>query len=337
MSAELEQRWSALDVPPAAGDLVGEPAPHVGAGAASIAIDHLGRWHLLLAAPDEQEVKSPAIQGLDLRADTLRIGDAAPEQFLDLSCRDDLLRSNFAVLADEVLRELASDPNPHRVLTSVLRRWRRFWSNRPGELSTDDIVGLFGELWFLEHWLGPPDLAAVDAWFGPSKDRHDFRWPAASVEVKTTRNQGDGAPSHRISRLDQLDAPATGDLYLFSLKVALDSLAAGSLKTSIERIREKLEQLPDALAAFEDRLAVAGVAPGDMERYDQRLRVTEERLYRVDAAFPKLTADSFDPDLPAGVEDVTYTLNLSACEAWLIERAPGPHAAALRNGLRATE
>jgi Putative PD-(D/E)XK family member, (DUF4420) len=334
MIQDLIGLWTSLEPPAAAGDLIGEAPPGESGDAIKVALDHQGRWHLLLeATAEDKELPVAAIQGLDLRLDTLRVHNRPPARYFDLSCRDDALRSNFAVLAAEVVEAIDLHTPARAALTSILRRWRRFWSNLPGELSTEDIVGLFGELWFIEHWIGPPTRTAIEAWFGPAGDRHDFRWPAASVEVKTTRIRTDGPATHRISRLDQLAAPDEGELYLLSIRLTPDPLATVSLRSSIERLRSLLAPDQDAVLALNDRLATAGVSPVDMERYDQRFRVVAEELYRVGPDFPRLTVDSFAGGLPVGIESVSYSLNLTACSDFLVEQTPGQVAAGLRASL----
>jgi hypothetical protein len=331
VNRELVAEWDKLKAPAVAGELDGVQAPNCTFEDARLAVDHAGRWHLLIsAAHDDDALAVAPIQGLDFELDTLRIGEHPPTRYFDLACRDDSLRSNFAVLADDILSELEHNRNARQVIGTVLRRWRRFWKNRPGELSSEDITGLFGELWFLDSWMGPPTLRTVEAWFGPSEDRHDFRARGVAVEVKATRTRSEGAPKHRISRLDQLLAPDGAELFMFSLRVVPDPLAALSLQALINRLRQRMQDEPDAVSAFDERLAAAGLAPGDAERYDDRLRVVDERLYRVDAAFPKLTPGSFYDGLPNGVEDVTYSLDLAACERWLVARAPGPASEKLR-------
>ncbi|MGH8121564.1 MAG: PD-(D/E)XK motif protein, partial [Rudaea sp.] len=69
------------------------------------------------------------------------------------------------------------------------------------------------------------------------------------------------------------------------------------------------------LGAFEHTLSRAGYSPLHEDEYDQlRLRVVTEGLYRVEQGFPRLTSDSFETSVPAGVESVEYEINLAGCE-----------------------
>jgi hypothetical protein len=216
----------------------------------------------------------------------------------------------------------------------VLARWRWFWETPDAGLTDTEAVGLFGELWFLEFWLGPIDAATLGCWTGPARDRHDFKSPLASVEVKATRARTDGAASHRITTLDQLEDPETGQLHLFSLRLTPDPIGAHSLNASVDRIRNSLSASPDLLHDLDEHLARVGYSPADRDRYDSPWRVTAEELYRVDRDFPRLTRDSFiEGAVPPGVDKIGYTLDLAACIQWRIATAPGLESQRMREQL----
>lgn len=325
--------WAAVATPTINGDLFARPAPRH--PLIRLAVDHQGRWHLLVpAAPEGPEIRLPPMHGLELNIDELRVDRATPSRYYDLLCRDAAYNPNLARLTSEVLDELDRGISTHEALAGTLRRWRRFWGNRPGELGREEIIGLFGELWFLEHWLGSIDHATLAAWTGPDRSRHDFQWAEASIEVKATAVRSDGPATHRIAGLDQLAAPDRGQLHLFSLRLASDRMATHSLGGSIRRISAALASLPDALGRFEDLLGLKRITPADLDRYDETFRVTGEELYLVDEDFPKLTSKSFADGLPTGVDAVSYTVDLVACAPWLLETAPGAAARRLRDSLR---
>jgi hypothetical protein len=171
------------------------------------------------ADPDSHPPKRPATKGLAISIDELRVGDRPPRLYFDVASRDTTMHPNFTAIAAEITEALVpEDTDIPKVLEAILARWRWFWGVVPDALSEEEAVGLFGELWFLEFWLEPVDASALGAWTGPTGDRHDFKWRAASVEVKATRARSDGAAKHRISTLDQLEDPEQGELYLFSLR-----------------------------------------------------------------------------------------------------------------------
>jgi Putative PD-(D/E)XK family member, (DUF4420) len=325
-AADLERVWAGVETSEARGGvLAGRPAPEASVGDAVLAVDGAGRRHLLVpAGPDDTEPKQPATKGLEARIDELRVGSRPERRYFDVACRETSLNANFATVAAEILAELEHDDASRReAIDRVLARWRWFWGVPPGALSQEGAVGLFAELWFLEHWLAPLDRDVVEAWAGPLGERHDVRWEAASVEVKATAVSTDGAAVHRITSLDQLTDPVQGVLHLFSMRVTPDAMGQHSLNRSVDRLSARLAAQPEVLLLFEERLARVGYSPAQRELYDDRLRVRAEELYRVEGAFPRLTAAAFAGGLPPGVDHLTYTLDLAACAPWRVATAPG--------------
>lgn len=329
---ELELLWVGLELPTARGDLAGESVPGGPLGGI-VALDGDGRRHLLIPAPaDAGKLTQPSIRGIEVSLDELRVDDRPIRRYFDVACRDMTMHENFAAVVAEILEALEDGGEVGPTLDAIFRRWRWFWRVAPASMSPEEATGLFGELWFIEYWLAPVDAAVLAAWTGPKGDRHDFKWPRASVEVKTTRVNSDGSGTHRISRLDQLEDPEEGDLHLFSLRVIVDDLGGHSLNQSLDRLRARLTGTPELLALFEERIGLLGYNPAHARHYDVRLRVVAEELYRVGPGFPRLTREILG-DLPAGIDNVSYTLDLAACRDWLVATKPGPESGKLRASL----
>ena len=338
IAADLEAVWGAIDQTVRSGDLAGRPAPVLDKShGVLLALDQDQRRHVLIpAGPEDDPPARPTTKGLGIAVDELRVGEGAPTRYYDVACRDSSMNANFTAVAAEILEELAAEPREVRdMLERILARWRWFWEAPPSGLSDTEAVGLFGELWFLEFWLDPIDVHTLTAWTGPGADRHDFKWPAASVEVKATRVRTDGAAAHRISSLDQLEDPAKGELYLFSLRVSPDPIATHSLNGSVARIRQSLSGRAELLHLFDERLETLGYSPAHQDRYDAPLRVVAEELYRVGTDFPRLTKDSFAGGaVPTGVDGIAYSLDLVACAPWRVATAPGARSRELRQSLQ---
>jgi hypothetical protein len=317
---DLHALWAAVTVPTAHG-LNGRPLP--GHHPVLVALDHDARRHLLIEVPSDAPVpRLHATRGLDISVDQLRVGDSPAARYIDLACTDSTLIPAFTAVAVDL--HAAVDVHPHdivRAVAATLTSWRWFWTVDDVGLTGESALGLFAELWFLERWLRLPD--GVAAWVGPTGHRHDFVTATASVEAKGTRIRSDGAATHRIASLDQLDDPESGELWLFSLQVTPDPLAANTLPGLIQRIAVTLGPHPDALLALRERLAQAGWTPAHANRYPQAWRVVAEELYRVSAGFPRLTRMTFPGGIPAGVNSITYTIDLAACAPFRMASAPG--------------
>ena len=334
---DLESAWNEVASPTAVQAMAGRLAPDVDPELGiTLAVDHMGLRHLLI--PATEETKAPrrlVTKGLTASVEELKVGAEDPRWFLDVACADASMNANFSVVATEIVSSLVDDPtDPTRTLSDILARWRWFWSAPPAGMSEEAMVGLFGELWFLERWLGGCSDAALTAWRGPVGDRHDFTATAMSVEVKATRVRSDGSALHRVSTLEQLEDPQQGVLHVFSLRVRPDVLATHSLVASIDRLRQSVANRPELLATLDERLGRAGYSPAHRDKYAGTFRVVAEELYRVAEGFPRLTSDSFLGGVPAGVERIQYSIDLTAGQPWLIALAPAEDAAVeMRDGL----
>lgn len=332
--SDLESSWAPLSRPRASGDLVGVRVPQMPGKPAIVwlAKDDTDRRHLLVeVSPETPPLNQRGTRGLEVTTRTLRIGDRAPATFVDLACVDPAHQSTFAAVACDIANAIAASPaDPRTGVLRALERWRSFWSVDPSGLTREEVLGLFGELWFMTRWMGPVSRTVVERWQGPSGARHDFQWRDASVEVKTGLASGDGLV-HKIASIDQLADPETGALYLFSLHVADDALAANTLPILVERVFSETGKDEDASRLFGDKLALAGYNPAHADRYGRKLRITAEQLYHVEGSFPRLTLSSFNSGLPAGVHGISYFLSISACGPWRIATNPSdPVAAFLR-------
>lgn len=335
--AELESAWTAIELPSEMSALGGRrPPSDSNDDEILIAVDHEGNRHLLVEAPSNAKPPSTsAVKGLGVEVTELRVGERPARSYFDVACSDPSLTPNFTSVAAEIIDLIGASPgDPRLLLERTFNRWRWFWGATGGELSDTEAVGLFAELWFLERWTGPIGVAAVESWTGPFRDRHDFKSHTASVEVKATRARSDGSAAHRITNLDQLDDPETGQLYLFSLKVTPDPIGGHSLTKSVDRLRAQLSTDPDALHLLDERLGLARYTPAAGQLYDEPMRVTSEELFAVGEGFPRLTPSSFPQGPPTGIDDITYTLDLATCGEWRIAtKSTDPAATGVRSSL----
>jgi hypothetical protein len=287
-----------------------------------IARDEAGRSHLIVELPQNAEpLAQRTTKGLDVVTRELRIGGRPPSTYIDLFCVELAHQKTFTAVACDIANAIVVSPlDPRGAVVRSLERWRSFWAADPLGLSREEALGLFGELWFMLRWMGPVTKTIVESWQGPLGARHDFQQETVSIEAKAAIASFRGVV-HEISNLDQLDDPETGSLYLFSLQVADDALAANTLPVLIERVYSDLSSDEDAQRIFSERLASARYNPAHAERYTRKLRVIREELYRVEGSFPRLTRSTFQGGLPAGIQQVSYSLDLAACAPWRIATA----------------
>jgi hypothetical protein len=295
------------------------------AGDTWVAVDHEGLRHLLLQVPGDTKAPPTVTRGLRVTVARHQVQGAEPADYLDLVCLSDDLAPTFTAVAADIGNEAGAAGPKDRgsAVVSALARWQWFWGIESDRLTEQDALGLFAELWFLYRWEGG-ERSAVDAWTASTGSRHDFQWPERSVEVKATRRRADGAVLHRIQHLDQLTDPEQGGLYLFSLHVVRDALAHNTLPDIVDRVTEGLRDDAQAKADFARSLSQRGYSPAFRHHHETPYRVLGEQMYSVGPGFPRLTASSFTGGLPPGVGDVSYMLDMAACNDWLV--AVGPDA-----------
>jgi hypothetical protein len=277
----------------------------------------------LLQVPEGSDAPPTKTRGLRVTVAHHQVQDTEPTEYLDLACLSDDAIATFTYVAADIGAEAELAPQAHRVavVAAALSRWQWFWGVEAGSLSEQEALGLFAELWFLHRWAGDA-AGAVDAWTASAGSRHDFQWPERSVEVKATSRRAAGAVLHRIEHLDQLSDPEQGQLFLFSLRVVRDQLARNTLPSLVDRVSHDLRGNPGAGDEFARKLGQRGYSPAHRHRYEMPYRVLGEYLYSVGPGFPRLTAASFAGGPPAGITDVSYILDMAACDPWLRAKSP---------------
>lgn len=318
-SETLLDLWSRLPIPPDIGQL--EASETASGSRIWYARDRLGDYHLLILIPDRTEALDHISKGLVSHVRRHWIPRFGEADCIDLLCTEEAMLKMFATVACEIIEDLDEAVLEHRlsIVTDALARWRWFWGVDASGLSESEALGLFGELWFLDQWVGTT-RESVLAWGGDDQTRHDFQWTERSVEVKATARHGDGSIVHTVQHLDQLAAPESGILYLFSLRVVRDRLATNTLTLLASRCEDQLKATADARDIFLQKLSCRGYSPVDTSLRETRYRVLDEQIYEVSGEFPRLEPSSFVSGLPAGVVDVSYKIDLAGCERWRRDR-----------------
>lgn len=323
---ELETSWATLELPKSPDGISGRRAMAMPRGQpVYLAVDGRGRRHLLILIPDDTAPLSKReTRGLEVTTARYQVESNPEALYVDLVCVDQTQNPTFGAVAQDMLRILA---RPHGLtrdtIISALARWSAFWSTGTDGMSREKALGLFGELWFMQGWLSPVNAGIVGRWQATQDARHDYQWPAVSVEVKTTESRPHEEPRHLVSSLDQMDDPEQGQLLLFSLQVCEDALAANSLHSLVEGLAAELRGDLQALANLDRKLTIRGYSPADRTNPAKRFRILAERLYRVGEGFPRITRRTFQPSgLPSGVVNVGYTIDLAACRQWLVATTP---------------
>jgi hypothetical protein len=319
--------WSQLEPARPKGDeLVGRPALPDVTPRLLAAIDAAGRRHLLIALdPTDEGFRDAGSRGLTAETEELILPGHEHARYIMLKCHDAAGHDMLDVIGGEIAEWLRDGvAAPAGIVSSVLARWRRFWAQQHRQmLSREGQIGLFAELWFLAYWLTPAvgALEALRRWRGPHGARHDFEHPSLSIESKggsSTRGR-----IFRVNGLHQLDPPDSGRLLLFGLRLREEAGAGNTLPLLVEVCRGLVEGRSEAGDLLHGALIAAGYADPHRDEYEKiRWRVVEQLLFEVRDDFPRIGSGVFTNGVPAGVEELDYSINLGTFDHLVVSRRP---------------
>ena len=247
--------------------------------------------------------------------DAVTLPDELPDTYtLELRLSSAAYSDVFdALLTDVVARVVSSSTEAEAAaaLLDQIQRWQRFLSrSAPEGLSRSQQVGLYGELRALIHVIAPAvgTADAIAAWTGPSGTSQDFQLHGSALEVKTTTAK---QPQHvRITSERQLDSTGIEALYLSHFSLDDRAGSGETLPDLVASVRD-LASDSNATDALEERLFNSGYIDQHAHRYDEiGYTPRRSRVFRVTTDFPRIV----EKHLGAGVGDVHYSIELSACE-----------------------
>lgn len=286
----------------------GVPGVHVvpGKSAARVFVDsggaRIGLWLPLAEVPPSLPTSG---RTLSIRPMSTEFGAC-----LEVATSVGSLFEQFLTLARDIVARAEAGDAPVVASTDAIRAWRELLKER-ARLSSEEEVGLWGELWFLDHLLGAGYDAALDAWTGPRGDPHDFRFGKIEVEVKTSTGT---RRHHIISSLEQLIPSPNHALRLLSVLVG--TTADGTGATVVELAQKVLKALPATAADnFGELLERRGVTKEDADLFTRRFTLrAEPEIAAVDDEFPVLSRarviSSCGAEAAARVLSATYVVDV---------------------------
>lgn len=227
----------------------------------------------------------------------------------------------FESLAEDVAHIVSTTPNEGkgvRAFLARLRIWQEFMKRHGMKgMSLEEQTGLFSELAFMCNLMLPRFSAhdCVTCWKGPIGGLHDFVASEISLEIKGTTFMP--ARTFKVSHLAQLDETQVNRLILCHYAWSLSETKGTSLPELVGNLRNKLGQEDTtAMDRFNDLLMQAGYLDSQAHLYQQRhYQQVHESFFEVSEGFPRLRVS----DIPPGVADCSYLVELAACQPWSLE------------------
>ena len=246
--------------------------------------------------------------------------------FVELSISDDVDNDKiFKELINRIVEDqedIKGNIEAFDCFLNTLNSFDAFFKNQRKGLSKYAQQGLYAELFFLRNHVFPNcDIIshAINSWHGPEKAHQDFVFENGNVEVKSTMQKD--TINISITNEKQLDPRPLESINnkLMMYVLCLDDITPknNTLPDLISEIHNFLDHHNSAdKTTFNSRLNSVGYFDYHAELYlDRGYFIRKELFYEIksDIYFPSII------DLPNGVGDVRYSIDLSACNDSLID------------------
>ena len=200
-------------------------------------------------------------------------------------------------------KDIREDEVAYKQLCERYFSWKKLFRPHSGTMSDSEIVGLLGELLFMDERMIPDwgTQIALDSWTGPEKTHKDFSTDKVWYEIKTINS---GKTTVRISSIEQLDSEIEGFLVVYDLEKMSPTFNGLKLNAIVQKLLHVLTS--SQREEFITKLSLYNYDFSPI--YDNFVfSVVGVSTYVVKDDFPRLTRDN----LPLAISKVQYDLNLS--------------------------
>jgi hypothetical protein len=211
----------------------------------------------------------------------------------------------------------ASDQDKLYEILTVFKDWKEMFRNaRNKMLSENRIIGLLGELWFLEKLMIKSETSGfeLDCWQGPEGNDEDFSFEGNLFEVKSSKSTNNNVV--RINSLRQINSEGIPTFLVHqSMSAALDrDDGSDSLHSVVERIKNLIVNDFSQLMKFEHKLLRSGYIH-DEKYTEPTFRLDQSTFYEINNDFPRIYSENID----ARILNVRYSIDLDKCKEFIIE------------------
>jgi hypothetical protein len=263
-----------------------------------------------LSGTSNKQLSGFSIRGASIEVQNLSF-DEALRSWLVISLDQSQSTAPFFALCDFLADSLPKAGKPEDdlgFLRTEISRWQSFWQKENVEFTREKQLGLLGELLAIRYtFKSIPD--AIKSWTGPEGHQHDFTGILNSLEVKTSARRT-GPLTHEISSIEQLQAPASGNLLLLSVRVSSDPIGEISLEDLIGEIKSTLKiSGTNEIEQFFDLGVAANSYDPNSPLAKERFTLVDQIVYRVEEDFPRISSKIISGD--DSIFDIKYSIDLS--------------------------
>lgn len=273
-----------------------------------LGIDKSGRKSLALVmnARRERIISTKTIDAQFFKRDDGKL-------MLCFSLIDDQLKDIFYKFCEDIIESTRLNNKEDGFAPAVDRwnTWISFFSKTSLPLSENEVLGLIGEIYFLQNVMIEKygQDTALDSYIGTDRAHKDFEVQDTWYEVKSIHN---GVRAVKISSVEQLDAKISGNLEILTFDQSTATYEGNiTLNKLISGFRSTLERKWQLL--FDEKMRKASYL--EDERYDEyNYLFVSINEFTVADDFPKLTKES----LPIGVTKASYEIDISAIQRFKV-------------------
>ena len=280
------------------------------------ATNHITGNHLYIFETSKS-AKFPEFKNFKFKGLFIEIFEFENAKELHIYLLDNQLKAVFSLFIENIVEDISKSATENDALietSNVVLKWKKLFDkiNFQG-LSIESQKGLIGELLLFNSLLdeGYSIDSLLESWTGPDFKDKDYHFGSFGIEVKLTASK---VPRVKISSERQLDSENFTKLYLVLYVVEEVKDKGFSLNSIIEQIRMKTNNNQNALKFFNERLLLIGYLEEDFENYKRQYAFKKRNIYEVTSSFPKLVSS----DLPIGLFETQYNIELSAIEQYII-------------------
>lgn len=270
-----------------------------------IGLDEKSRWSMLLIS----DFEPPTLESSKMISAQKRKRPDG-KWTLSLSLVDDTFKEMFLLFCGDIIdssRVILDKKKAVKFIGQRYKEWREMLANsRRDLLSSNEIKGLLGEMYYLQNYLSPIygiEKAAL-SWTGPRKLPQDFIVDETWYEIKTISSSGTEVS---ISSIEQLDCSNTGELVVIHAdKTSITNERAVNLNQIYHQL---LMQIQDdtVKAEFSSMLLQYGYFPREeYESAEYTFEIKDVIRYAVTSDFPCLRRNA----LPSSILKAEYSLSL---------------------------
>lgn len=227
--------------------------------------------------------------------------------YLLIFLKDTDMFDTFCALIEDIIETTKScpdNPSGYLVVINRLYLWKKMFSSKRKKMDESTIMGLIGELFFLDNYMFPKygKSVSLNAWSGQELTHKDFSLEDIWFEVKSIHS---GKDSVKISSLEQLQSNNYGELVIIPMERMSPAFNGVTLNKLANKIMKEFVSDED-LDKFISKLSEQGFN-FNYEIDDYVYQIISIDRYAVNTDFPKIIRVEIPPAIVQAQYDILIT------------------------------